>query len=166
MIDDWWHTESVVLAMRLNRCVTVRPVWRFMDFKSTHTHTRGGSQREPCLPPCHALEPGKLTAVPDSALLHCPCCPPLSSFRPWDPAKVTACIPLPCCPPLSSFRPWDLTRVTNDTGTGLWVNLPQAYLINGKGFYGDCQVRGLDPTQAKSLKSISQALTGLGSDAN
>ena len=39
-------------------------------------------------------------------------------------------------------RPFTAAKVTNKTGTWTWVGNPQAILVNGKGFYGDCQVGG------------------------
>ncbi|GIL81975.1 hypothetical protein Vretimale_1452 [Volvox reticuliferus] len=36
--------------------------------------------------------------------------------------------------------PFDAARVTNDTGAWSWIGMPQAILINGRGFYGDCQL--------------------------
>ncbi|GIL43898.1 hypothetical protein Vafri_1486 [Volvox africanus] len=36
--------------------------------------------------------------------------------------------------------PFDAARVTNDMGAWSWIGMPQAILINGRGFYGDCQL--------------------------
>jgi hypothetical protein len=41
-----------------------------------------------------------------------------------------------CC------RPFDANKTSNETGAWRWVSLPQAVLVNGKGFYGDCNLIG------------------------
>lgn len=40
----------------------------------------------------------------------------------------------------SRCRPFDSARVTNESGSWNWIGNPQAILINGQGFYGDCQL--------------------------
>ena len=37
-------------------------------------------------------------------------------------------------------RPFDAAKQTPDSGGFAWVDNPQSLLINGHGFYGDCQV--------------------------
>lgn len=39
-------------------------------------------------------------------------------------------------------RPFAKGSQTKETGQWQWVGLPQANLINGKGFYGDCSLIG------------------------
>ena len=39
-------------------------------------------------------------------------------------------------------RPFAKGSQTQETGQWQWVGLPQANLINGKGFYGDCALIG------------------------
>ena len=41
-------------------------------------------------------------------------------------------------------RPSEQQSQTPETGAGKYVGAPQANLINGKGFYGDCALQG-DP---------------------
>ncbi|KXZ44185.1 hypothetical protein GPECTOR_71g546 [Gonium pectorale] len=45
--------------------------------------------------------------------------------------------------------PFDAAKVTNDSGSWNWIGNPQALLINGRGFYGDCPLfapAGANPT--------------------
>ena len=44
----------------------------------------------------------------------------------------------------SLSRPFYQGSQTPETGKGIYVGAPQANLINGKGFYGDCMLPG-DP---------------------
>lgn len=39
-------------------------------------------------------------------------------------------------------RPFAPSKQTPASGKWLWVGLPQAVLLNGKGFYGDCDLIG------------------------
>lgn len=39
-------------------------------------------------------------------------------------------------------RPFDKGSQSKETGQWQWVGLPQAVLLNGKGFYGDCNLIG------------------------
>ena len=39
-------------------------------------------------------------------------------------------------------RPFAPSKQTPASGKWLWVGLPQAVLVNGKGFYGDCDLIG------------------------
>lgn len=43
-------------------------------------------------------------------------------------------------------RPFDAAKQTNDTGGWQWVDLPQAVLLNGHGFYEDCELLGAGNT--------------------
>ena len=45
-------------------------------------------------------------------------------------------------------RPFVPATQTHATGKWNWVGLPQAVLINGKGFYGDCDLIGGLPVGA------------------
>ena len=37
-------------------------------------------------------------------------------------------------------RPFDANKTTNTSGSWDWVNVPQSTLMNGHGFYGDCDL--------------------------
>lgn len=42
-------------------------------------------------------------------------------------------------------RPFDPKKQTNESGGWDWVNVPQAILLNGHGFYDDCKLLQAPP---------------------
>ena len=42
--------------------------------------------------------------------------------------------------PHSLCRPFDDSKVTKTSGSRVWVDSPQSALINGQGYYGDCNL--------------------------
>jgi hypothetical protein len=41
---------------------------------------------------------------------------------------------------MCASRPFDANKTTNETGAWSWVAVPQSILLNGHGFYGDCNM--------------------------
>ncbi|PNW88481.1 hypothetical protein CHLRE_01g031500v5 [Chlamydomonas reinhardtii] len=60
-------------------------------------------------------------------------------------------------------QPFDNAKVTNDSGAWNWVGNPQAVLVNGAGFYGDCSlypVAGGGPTPPACAPSAFTVAAG------